>query len=275
MNNTMKREENGNIVFTITIPWQTVKTAQDAIIDDMVKNATLPGFRKGAAPRNMVEPQLNQAQVREEVLKKILPDAYIAAVQEHKVRPIMNPKIHIEKVENEKDWTFTAITCEIPQVELGNYKDEVKKITAKSKIVVPGKEAEQPNFDHIMQAVLNQVKIIIPHVLIEQEVDRLLAQMLDEVRRLGLTLDQYLGSTGRTPEQLREEYAKKAENDIKLEFTLQKIAETEKIVVDDKEVEEALAKAKDPQERANLDQNRYLLASILRQQKTLDFLKSL
>lgn len=275
MQTAMQREENGNIVLTITIPWTTIKTAQDTVIDTMVQNVTLPGFRKGAAPRNIAEKQLDQAQVREEVLKKVLPDAYIAAVQEHKIRPIMNPKIHIDKLEPEKDWTFTAITCEIPNVVLGDYKTEVRNITAKSKIVVPGKEQEQPNFDQIMQAVLAKVTVAIPNILVEQEVDRLLAQMLDEVRRLGLTLDQYLGSTNRTPEQLRLEYAKKAENDIKLEFTLQKIAETEKIIVEEKEIDEALQKAKDPQERANLEQNRYLLANILRQQKTLDFIKSL
>ena len=60
-----------------------------------------------------------------------------------------------------------------------------------------------------------------------------------------------------------------------MEFALQKIATEEGITVEEKEVEEAIQKAKDEKERKHLETNRYLLASILRQQKTLDFLKNL
>ena len=102
-----------------------------------------------------------------------------------------------------------------------------------------------------------------------------MSQTLDEVKRLGLTLDQYLASTGRKAEDLKKEYEQKAENDIKLEFVLQKIAQEEKITVEDKEVKEAILQAKSDAERQNLQANKYLLANILRQQKTLDFLKNL
>ena len=88
-------------------------------------------------------------------------------------------------------------------------------------------------------------------------------------------MEQYLTSTGKTIEELRKEYETKAENDIKFEFALQKIAEEEKIIVEQKELDEALQKAKDEKERKQLEANLYLLANILRQQKTLDFLKNL
>jgi trigger factor len=187
----------------------------------------------------------------------------------------MNPKIHVDKLDEGEDWKFTAITTEAPAVTLGEYKAKVKEVTAKSKIAIPGKEPQEPSFDEIMQALVETITIQIPEVLIEQEVDRLLAQLLDDVKKLGLTLDQYLGSTKRNPEELRQEYAKRAEQDIKMELILQKIAEAEHITVEDKEVEEAIEKSKDPAEKKQLEGNKYLLASILRQQKTLDFLKNL
>src|SRR5581483_663711 len=245
------------------------------IVEEYVKSAEVAGFRKGKAPRNVVEKQLDEAKVKEEVLKQLLPDTYMKAVTEHKLRPIINTKIHIEKLEDGKDWEFHALTCEIPTVELGNYKEEVKKITAKSKIVVPGKEQQTPNFDEVMQAIVASTKVQTPSVLVESEVERLLSQTLEDIKKLGLTLDQYLSSTGKTPEILRNEYAQKAKNDIALEFIILKIAEVEKIAVEDKEIDEAVAKAKDEEERKQLESNRYLLASILRQQKTLDFLRSL
>jgi len=126
-----------------------------------------------------------------------------------------------------------------------------------------------------VKALLDNVTAEIPGILVDNETDRLLSQTLEDVKKLGLTLDQYLSSTGKNPEILRTEYKKKAENDIKLEFALAKIAEVEKVVVEEKEITEAILAAKSDDERKNLEANKYLLASILRQQKTLDFLKNL
>lgn len=271
----VEHEENGTIKLTIKLPWEDVKKAKDEVINEAVASAELPGFRKGKAPREMVEKNLSHARISDEVLKRLLPQAYIEAVQAEKINPIMNPKIQIVKINDNEDWEFTAETCETPEIKLGKYKDAVKKITAKSKIAIPGQEQKQPDFDEIMKAVLNEVTITIPQLIIDQETDRLLSHTLEEVKKLGLTLDQYMASTGKNPEQLRAEYAQKAEQDIKLELTLQKIAEDEKIVVEEKEIDEAIQKAKDTSEQKHLESNRYLLASILRQQKTLDFLRNL
>lgn len=269
------REENGTIKLTITLPWEDVKKVKDEVIEETVAGAELPGFRKGKAPREMVEKSLNQAKISDEVLKRMLPQAYIETVQAEKLNPIMNPKIQIEKIVDGEDWQFTALTCETPEIKLGNYKDAVKKITAKSKIAIPGQEQQPANFDELMKAVLETVEVTVPQLIVDQEVDRLLSHTLEEIKKLGLTLDQYMASTGKNPEALRGEYAQKAIHDIKLELTLQKIAEEENIAVEEKEIDEAIHKAKDAQEKEQLEGNRYLLASILRQQKTLDFLRNL
>lgn len=273
----IEKQPDGTIKFTITIPQADVAKTQEEVLGEMAKDAQIAGFRKGKAPQKLVEEHLNPDHVRENILKKLLPQAYMKAVEEHDVKPIMNPKLHVEKIEEGQDWVITALTCEMPKVELGDYKASVQKITAKSKIVIPGKEEEQkkPSLDEIVKILLEKAKVQVPDILIEQETDRLLSQLLEDVKKLGLSLDQYLGTTRRSPEDLRKEYASRAANDIKVEFILQKIAENEKIAVDPKEIEEAIQKAKDPNEKQNLEANRYLLAGILRQQKTLDFLMNL
>lgn len=276
MTSTLTKAPDGTITLKIAIPQAEVAKARAAVIEDAVTNADIPGFRKGKAPKEVVLKHLDEQKLHEEVLKKALPQAYIKAVEEHKLKPVMNPKIHVEKIEDGKDMTFQAITCEMPEVKLKDYKDKIKTLTAKSKIVIPGKEeAKGPSMDEIMQAVASTVEVAIPSILIQQEADRLLSQTLDEIKRLGLTLDQYLASTGKTAEQVRNDYEGKALSDMKLEFALQQIAIDEKITVEQKEITEAIATAKDPKEREQMEKNSYLLASILRQQKTLDFLKNL
>lgn len=271
----IEKQQDGTIKLTITIPHSEVKKTREDIVSQMSQDTKLPGFRKGKAPKQMVEGRLSEEQVQENVLKKLIPPAYIAAVEEHRLKPIMNPRLHVEKVEADKDWVFVALTCELPEINLGPYKDEVKKVTAKSKIVIPGKEPQKTSMNDIVKVLLENTKISVPAILVEQETDRLLSQLLDDIKRLGLSLEQYLGSTKRTAEDLRAEYAMRAQDDLKLEFVLQKIAEAEKITVEQKEIEEAVSKAKDPGEKQHLEANRYLLAGILRQQKTLDFLMNL
>ncbi len=276
----MEKLQDGSIKLTITIPVDVVKKTWEEVVNNSVKGATVEGFRKGKAPKKLVESRIDTEKVREEVLKKLLSEYYIQAVKSHNIRPIVNPKIHVEKLDDptgEKagDWQFIALTCEAPTVDLGNYKEQIKQLTAKSKIIIPGKEPQQISFEEITKILLENTTIKIPEMLSNHEVERLLSQTLDEIKSLGLTLDQYLSSTNKTPETLREEYKKRAENDIKLEFALQQIAETEHITVEDKEIQEATQIAKSDEERKNLEANRYLLASVLRQQKTLDFLRTL
>ena len=275
---TLQKEPNGTIRLTITIPVEEVKKTWEEVTEEAVKNAEVQGFRKGKAPRKLVEEKLDKEKIKEEVLRKLLPIAYTEAIKTQEIKPIINPKIHVEKLEDpsvNKDWQFTALTCEAPNIELEKYKENIQKITAGSKIIVPGKESVPAKFEDVVKALLDSITAKIPEILINNETDRLLSQTLEDVKKLGLTLDQYLSSTGKNPEALRSEYSKKAENDIKLEFALLKIAEEEKISVEEKEIEEAIKASKSDEERKSLEGNRYLLASILRQQKTLDFLKNL
>jgi FKBP-type peptidyl-prolyl cis-trans isomerase (trigger factor) len=275
MTSILAKHEDGTIELTVTIPSDLIAKTKEEVIADHVKEAELPGFRKGMAPRDLVEKSINQDHLREDILKKLLPQGYIEAVQENKINPVLNPKIQVEKLEEGKDWVFKALTAEAPQVVLKDYKEAVKKATAATKIVIPGKEPQPVSFETIAKALMENAEVKIPNIILDQEVDRLLAQTLDDVKKLGLTLDQYLASTGRTVENLRADYTRKAETDIKLEFILMKIGDIEGIKVEEQEIDEAIAQAKDDTERQNLTSNRYLLASIIRQQKTLDFLKSL
>ncbi len=276
MISAIQKLDDGTISLTITIPSARVEEAKKQAIDEYIEGAELPGFRKGKAPKNLVEENIDKEKLREDTLKKVLPQTYMEALKEHNLNPIVSPQVHVKELVDGKDWQYTALTCEFPNIDLGSYKNNIQKITAKKKIIVPGKKEETPiTFDEITKEVLNSVKVTLPKLIIDGEVDRLLSQTLDEIKKLGMTLDQYLASTGKTAEVLRGEYEAKAANDIKLEFALQKIADSEKIQVTDEDLDRAIKEAKTEEERKSLEANKYLLATIIRQRKTLDFLRSL
>ncbi|MBI4100306.1 hypothetical protein HY439_01055 [Candidatus Microgenomates bacterium] len=272
----INRLPNSTFELTITVPWSQVKFSIDKLTEQSLKEVEVKGFRKGKAPKKIAEQKLDKDQLFQEAVRQIVPEAYLEAIKTENLHPIVNPKIELLSFKEGEDWIFKASACEKPKISLGNYKEKIKEITAKSKIVVPGKENnEEPKLDEIVKVILESAEIDLPQLLIENEVNRLLAKTLDEIKALGLTLEQYLSSVGKTPEGLREEYTQKAANDLKLEFILEEIAETESITVTPEDIEKVIKETKDPQAQVSLRGNSYLLAAIIRQQKTLDFIKNL
>lgn len=282
MNATIDRAQTGTITLTITIPWNEVAKTKEAVASALIKDLELPGFRKGKAPRDVAEKKLDSGKVYEAVIQKLLPQAYSDGVKEHNLKPIVLPKVEIVEAKEKNDWVIRAHTAEKPAVTLGDYKKAIREAKAanRNKIWKPGDEAkeEKPKqmaLGELLDGLLSAVTCRIPDILIESEVNRSLSDLIDQTKKLGLTVDQYLASTGRTAESIRKEYAENALRALMLEFALEAIADKESIFVSDSEIETAVNAAKTEEERAALAKERYYLASILRRQKTLDFLAAL
>ncbi len=287
----VKRDTDGTVDITMNIPWADVEKLYGEVTEKTLAEVELPGFRKGKAPREMVEPKLDKTKIYEDVLQLLIPKIYNEAVTENKLHPIVSPKIELKEATEKKDWIVRALTCERPKIELGDYKKAVTELnnSKKNKIWVPGQDKEpkaqtetgkpaapqKPTLDEILKAVFENVKVELPKLLIEHEVNRLLSELIDETKKLGLTVEQYLGSTGRTSETVRHEYEEQSKRTLTLEFALEDIADKEGVLVSDDDIDTIVKSAKTDAEREALSHEKYYLASVLRRQKTLDFLTSL
>jgi len=282
MNTKITKNENGNVDLEMAIPWTNVLKTYNEVIDEITTNAELPGFRKGKAPREKVEETLDKTKTYEEVLRHLIPHIYADAVKEHTLKPIVSPSITLKTAKEGEDWIVLAVTCERPSVTLGDYKKaigEMKKEKLGGKIWTPG-DAEKkdepkdtkPSIDDILNALFSVTTVAIPEVLLEQETTRLLSGLIDQTKKLGLTVEQYITSTGRTSEQLHKEYEEEAKKTILLELALEEIAEKENIIVEEKDIDAMIETAKTPEEKEGLKKERYYIASILRRQKTMQFL---
>ncbi|MDO8451948.1 MAG: trigger factor [bacterium] len=288
MNATHKKLDDGTIEITVTIPWTSVRQAYEGLVEEKVKEAELPGFRKGKAPKNLVEEKLDTAKLYEDVIRTLLPKLYNEAITELKIRPIVNPKIEFKEALEGKDWTILVRTAEKPELLLGEYKKAIAELNAakRTKIWTPDQTAPpdkpkkdeaptKPTLEELLSTLFTTVTAKIPGILVEHEVNRLLSDLVDQVKKLGLSVEQYLASTNRTAESIRHEYETQAERSITLEFALEEIADKEGILVSDDDIDAVIKTAKSDEERATLSKERYYLASVLRRQKTLDFLASL
>lgn len=277
----VNRLANGTIELTITIPWSDVKTTYDKVVEEFGREAELPGFRKGKAPRKLIEEKLDKTKVYEEVLKQIIPKAYADAIKQENIIPIVSPRVEVIAAQEDKDWQFKALTCEKPEIKLGNYQEAIAKLKKEkhAKIWVPGKEEKEEKskeltLDEILKVLLEANQIQVPTLLVEDEVNRMLSRLIDQTQKLGLTVEQYLVSQGKTTDGLRAEYKDQATRNLALEFILETIADQEKIQVNNEEIEKVIKSAKDTKEQEVLRAQKYYLATILRRQKTLEHVKS-
>lgn len=278
MNHTYEKAPDGTIQFTLTIPWSEIQTTYQTVLTETASSAEVAGFRKGKAPKQIVEDSIDKTKVYEETIKRLVPKAYSDAVTQSKLNPIMMPQVELKDAVEGKDWIVIAKTCERPTVELLDYKKTIGDLKARSgsSIVVPGQEEASkkkgPSVDEVLDAILVSVKAKIPGILLEHEVTHQLSQLVDQTKKLGLTVDQYLSSTGKTVDGLREEYRKQAERNLTIEFALEAIADAEKVTVAQEEVDSVVNSAKTEEEKKALDSQKYYLASLIRRQKTVDLL---
>ncbi len=273
MTSTINRLPDGTIELTITIPWADVAKTYEDVVRAMVDKAELPGFRAGKAPRELVEKNVDKTKVYEEALKTLIPAGYNEAVTREQVKPIVNPNIELKDATENKDWIFVARTCERPAVTLGDYKKAITDL--KTKILKPGEEPKKPTLDELLMALYSNITVTLPALLTEHEVNRLLSELIDQTKKLGLTVEQYLASTQRTQDTIKKEYEEQAKRTLSLEFALEEIADGEGILVSDDDIEAVIKTGKTDEEKEALKNQKYYLASVLRRQKTLDFLASL
>lgn len=89
---------------------------------------SLPGFRKGKAPRAMIEKMYGAGIFYEDAANIIIPDAYEAAAKESELEIVAQPEIDVVQIEKGKPFIFTATVAVKPEVTLGEYKGiEIEK----------------------------------------------------------------------------------------------------------------------------------------------------
>ncbi|HEY8393514.1 MAG TPA: trigger factor, partial [Thermaerobacter sp.] len=122
MKATLEKVEDRRATLTVEVDAETVAKAVDQAYRRLVRRVQIPGFRKGRAPRFLVERHLGKAALYEEALDHLLPEAYSQAVAETGIEPIDRPKLTVEAFDEETGLRFTAEVEVKPEVDLGDYR---------------------------------------------------------------------------------------------------------------------------------------------------------
>ncbi len=127
----VEKLEKNMAKITVEVPVETFeKAVQEAYLKQR-KNMSVPGFRKGKVPRQMIEKMYGAEIFFEEAANSLIPEEYSKVYDECELDVVSQPSIDVVQIEKGKPFIFTAEVATKPEVTLGDYKGlKVEKVDA-------------------------------------------------------------------------------------------------------------------------------------------------
>ena len=121
--------EKNLVKLTFEVSNDEFKKAINEVYKKNAKKFNIPGFRKGHAPKAVIEKYYTEAVFYDDAINMVLPEAYEAALKESGVEAVARPEIDVEEIKAGEPVVFTALVTTKPEVKLGKYKGiEVEKV---------------------------------------------------------------------------------------------------------------------------------------------------
>ncbi len=141
--NSVEKKEHSIVELDITVEKEVFTKAVDEAFAKNVADITVPGFRKGKAPRKIIEQRFGKGVFYEDAINATYPEAYDAAVKEAGIEAVAQGEVELVDV-NDDGYTFKAKVPVRPEVTLGEYKGiEVTKKAAKVTAAMVNQELER------------------------------------------------------------------------------------------------------------------------------------
>ncbi|WP_318709585.1 trigger factor [Candidatus Acetatifactor stercoripullorum] len=118
----VEKLEKNMAKLTIEVSAEELEKALDEAYRKNKNRISIPGFRKGKAPRRMIEQVYGREVFYEDAANALIPQAYDSALEECEESIVSSPKIEVTQIEAGKPFVFTAEVALKPEVTLGKYK---------------------------------------------------------------------------------------------------------------------------------------------------------
>ncbi len=346
------------VEFKIVIDAEQFATYHAAGLKTIQSVVEVDGFRKGNAPEDLIIKKYGDMIILEEMANIALREAYVKAVEEHKVNPISDPQVTITKIAKGNPLELTIVVPVMPEVTLPEYKkiakaagktdekieitekdvndvleelrkgratqhthehgedcdhdhaeeaeeEEVSKDDKKTDVKLPELDDEfaqsfggnfkslaelkekvgenlklekeqklrEKRRSAIMEKLIEETKAEIPEVIVEGELNNMLAQMKQDISRFGGTWEDYLSHAKKTEDELKADWRKDAEKRSLSQILLHKIAQAEKLTATEEEIEVELVRVLATVQDADEHRAKAYLYQALTNEKVLKFLE--
>ena len=130
---TKEKAEKNMVSFEFKVSADEFEAAVAKAYKKNVGKINIQGFRRGKAPRAIIERYYGKEVFYEDAVNIVLPDAYDKAIEEQNIEAVAQPEIDVKEISAETGVVFTAKVAVKPEFELGQYKGvKVKKVAHKT-----------------------------------------------------------------------------------------------------------------------------------------------
>lgn len=281
---------NSELKIVATIEKSKVAASYENIVNKVISEADIKGFRKGKAPREVVIEKMDISKIHGEVISDLLKTYYPQILKEKSIFPYSNPKLDVKEFELGNDFVFEAVVATKPEVKVGDYKKIIKKLIEEKKKALKKENEEkvkeglevtqtesEPTAEEIVNAISEESKVDLSELMINEETDRLLERFINQIKQLNLNVDSLLKAQNKTYDDLLQDHKKIAENNIKSEFILNEIIKDQKLEASEDEIVEFVNNLGDENLKNQLlnTSEKWYVKTMIEKNKALDFLKNL
>lgn len=129
METSVERTGTNTVVLSVTVPAEDVDSAIDRAYGELAGRVRIPGFRKGKAPKPLIDTHLGREAVLAEALETVVSEAYRAAIDAEGLHPVDNPDVgELDLVEPGKPFSFSAEVVVRPEFKLTSTEDITVKV---------------------------------------------------------------------------------------------------------------------------------------------------
>ena len=134
MSYTYEKISSNQAKLSFTVPADEFEAAVQKAYLKMRGRIMVPGFRKGKAPRRMIENLYGESVFYDDALELVFPDAYQEAVKAENLQVVDQPSVDVQQIGAGQDLQFTAEVYVRPDVLLGEYKNLTVEVDKKAEV---------------------------------------------------------------------------------------------------------------------------------------------
>ena len=226
-------EREIEIVGTITA--EKMGFMRQKALKRMAETLEVDGFRKGNVPEAIVAQKVGQMRLLEAAAEIALSEEYPNILEEHKIDAIGRPEISITKIGQGSAMEFKVKTALLPEVKLTDY----KKIAGRSALIDKTATADKRRTE-ILEEIMRESKIDLPKILVDSELEKMLAQFKDDIGKSGVSFEDYLKHIKKSEEDLKVEWKETAVKRAKSQVILNTVAKEQEIAPKEEDVKKEM-----------------------------------
>ncbi|MEY3531717.1 MAG: hypothetical protein RLY68_719, partial [Actinomycetota bacterium] len=216
MKSTIENLTPTRIKVQVEVPFSELKPSLDAAYQKIASQISVPGFRKGKVPTQVIDQRVGRPAVLQEAINEAVPKAYAEALKDKKVYPIGRPNVEVDELKENEELKFSAEVDVRPDFETPKYKglklkvDKARELGEDVKKQLEDLQARFSTLSVVERAVKDQDVVIL---------DITGTKDGEQVNQYsGQALAYTVGSNGLVPGADEVLIGAKAEQKVKLDF---------------------------------------------------------